>query len=95
MRQIEDDIEGFDTYLDSWWIGLNDIEDEGNLVWPDAGPANFTWVEREDGDGNSDVRDCMTMQSSKYYLSTWYAYFCFEEDVAMQGAIRPLCQIPQ
>ena len=26
-----------------WWIGLNDVETEGEFVWPVYGPANFTW----------------------------------------------------
>ena len=25
-----------------WWIGLNDIETEGEFKWPVGGPTNFT-----------------------------------------------------
>ena len=32
---------GFDGYV-YWWIGLNDMETEGEFKWPVAGPAEFT-----------------------------------------------------
>ena len=33
-----------------WWIGLNDIEEEGNFVWLVNGPANYTWWDVDYGE---------------------------------------------
>ena len=30
-----------------WWLGLNDIEVEGEFVWPVSGPATYTYWDVE------------------------------------------------
>ena len=74
-----------------WWIGLNDLETEGEFVWPMYGPANFTWWddyygEPDDYDPNY---DCVEMQSAEFYALAWWTMFCDDTD----GTI-PVCQLP-
>ena len=33
-----------------WWIGLNDAEEADRFVWPENGPANFTWWDVDYGE---------------------------------------------
>ena len=91
MRQIEEDIPDFDIVVDAWWIGLNDIDEEGHMVWPEAGSAWFTWWSPEDGDGNDEDRDCVIMESAQHKWSMWYTYTCIPPQEI--GALRPVCQI--
>ena len=40
------------------WIGLNDLEEEGKLVWPDSStPSFFNW--KSDQPANSETNDCV------------------------------------
>ena len=41
----------------SWWIGLDDIEEEGTFVWQDGTPTDYTaWADNEPNDSNGE--DC-------------------------------------
>ena len=41
----------------SWWIGLDDIEEEGTFVWQDGTPTDYTaWANNEPNDSNGE--DC-------------------------------------
>ena len=45
LAQVEN-MNNMDGYA-WWWIGLNDLEEEGQYLWPVGGPANFTWWDEE------------------------------------------------
>ena len=74
-----------------WWIGLNDLETEGEFVWPVYGPANFTWWDDYYGEPDDyyDDLDCVEMQSAEFYALAWWTMYCDDTD----GTI-PVCQLP-
>jgi len=44
-------------WWNSWWIGLDDLEEEGSFVWKDGSPTNYTaWADNEPNDSNGE--DC-------------------------------------
>ncbi|XP_077993134.1 macrophage mannose receptor 1-like [Glandiceps talaboti] len=49
------------NFIDEFWIGLNDKDDENGFVWSDGSPVNFvTWDDGEPNDYN-DEEDCVEM----------------------------------
>ena len=49
MLGLVENENGFNGYV-WWWIGLNDIEEEGKYVWPVNGPANYTFWDVDYGE---------------------------------------------
>ena len=77
MLGLVENENGFNGYV-WWWIGLNDIEEEGKFVWPVNGPANYTHWDEEYGepyeyDGDY---DCVEMQSSEFFSLLWWTMYC-------------------
>merc|ERR1719264_1040673 len=61
-----------------WWLGLNDIQVEGEFVWPVSGPATFTYWDVEYEEPYPDPeheRNCHAMQSAMFNL-LWITYWC-------------------
>jgi len=90
MLGLVENENGFNGYV-WWWIGLNDIEEEGKFVWPVNGPANYTHWDEEYGepyeyDGDY---DCVEMQSSEFYSLLWWTMYCDDT----QGTYA-VCQLP-
>ncbi|KAJ8045581.1 Low affinity immunoglobulin epsilon Fc receptor [Holothuria leucospilota] len=49
------------------WIGLNDIEEEGNFVWTDGSPVNFTNFNKNEPNNVNGVEHCIHLvESTKY-----------------------------
>ena len=54
--------QAFDLLDEEWWIGLNDLEDEGEFVWTDETPVNFeAWGGGEPN--NAGNEDCVHLAS--------------------------------
>jgi len=86
-------VHNFNGYI-WWWIGLNDIEEEGKYVWPVNGPVNYThWDEEYIYDGEPydyyGNYDCVEMQSAEIYSLLWLAMEC--DDTQDTYAV---CQLP-
>ena len=75
-----------------WWIGLNDIEKEGEFVWPISKlPASYTNWDLDYGEPYPDPGhqfNCVEMQSAEYWQLLWMTYFCDDTD-----SLFPICQI--
>ncbi|XP_048051391.1 CD209 antigen-like protein C [Megalobrama amblycephala] len=66
---------------DNVWIGLSDIEHEGNLTWVDNSPLNQGfWSEGEPNDayGNEDCAEIMSSCTS-FNLNNWNDLSCSEK----------------
>merc|ERR1711892_341778 len=92
LTQVEQQsLEGLDGNV-YWWIGLNDIEEEGDFVWPISGAvANYTnWFEilsQPYPDPEHEV-NCVQMSSAEYFGLLWITIAC--EDI---DSTYPVCQI--
>lgn len=89
LAQVEN-MNNMDGYA-WWWIGLNDLEEEGQYLWPVGGPANFTWWDEEyeePYDPYGDY-DCVEMLSAEFYALKWMSIFCDDTTATM-----PVCQLP-
>ena len=80
-------VHNFNGYI-WWWIGLNDIEEEGKYVWPVNGPVNYThWDEEYIYDGEPydyyGNYDCVEMQSAELYSLLWLAMECDDTQANM------------
>merc|ERR1711892_469538 len=79
-----------------WWIGLNDLEKEGDFVWPISGAvANYTnWKDGfivdfdEPAPDPNHERNCVEMLSAENNGLAWMTYLC--EDI---DSIYHVCQI--
>ena len=74
-----------------WWIGLNDIEEEGRFVWPVGGEADFTWWYRDEPDSGEPWGDydCTQMASMQYDMK-WMTIECdYVDDITFA-----VCQLP-
>ena len=58
-----DTLYGAALYKD-YWIGLNDIANEGTLVW-DKGET-YEWAKWESGNSNGETEDCVRVKSSDH-----------------------------
>merc|ERR1711892_1092335 len=67
-----------------WWIGLNDIEEEGDFVWPISGVvANYTnWFEVFDESYPDPEHEfnCVQMISAEYSDLVWITLPCEDTD---------------
>ena len=55
----QDELANFvlDIWWSNWWIGLNDLEEEGNFIWTDGAPISYlAWGSGEPNDSNGE--DC-------------------------------------
>ncbi|KAJ8045580.1 C-type lectin mannose-binding isoform [Holothuria leucospilota] len=46
------------------WIGLNDIEEEGNFVWTDGSPVNFTYFNKDEPNNLEGREHCVHLWES-------------------------------
>merc|ERR1712014_521005 len=62
--------------------GLNDLQTEGEFVWPVYGPANFTWWDDYYGEPDDyyEDLDCVEMQSAEFYALAWWTMYCDDTD---------------
>ncbi|XP_051560255.1 CD209 antigen-like protein B [Myxocyprinus asiaticus] len=58
------------------WIGLSDIEKEGNMTWVDNSTLTKGFWDTNDGLGNE---DCVEVLSSKPFLNNWNDLSCTEK----------------
>jgi hypothetical protein len=59
-----------------WWIGANDIRDEGVFTWVDRSPVIYTaWADEEPNDWGSG-EDCTELMSSSGALVSWNDLSC-------------------
>lgn len=76
--------QAFDIAASDWWIGINDIQQEGTFVWSDGTPVDFTaWNEGEPN--NAGDEDCVNLP---YWTGgLWNDLGC--------DAVRPyICRLP-
>ena len=67
-----------------WWIGFNDIEEEGTWVWSDGNPATFTsWYHGEPNDSGGE--DCAGTDYGA--IGTWNDFNC-------ASALPFVCEFP-
>ncbi|XP_076451854.1 uncharacterized protein LOC143287618 [Babylonia areolata] len=75
-------------YYGDVWIGLTDQESEGDYVWVDGSPANFTyWGEN----WSHEHKDCVGMHV--YYDGRWFDYGC-SDGVFYSNHLRFICEFP-
>ena len=74
---VNDLMTPIDVYNLSYWIGLNDIEDEGTFVWQDGSPpSSYTnWSPTGHNDVNG-AKDCTSKRKDSIF---WYAMKCHLE----------------
>ena len=64
-----------------FWIGLNDLDNDGVYEWSDGTPVDFeSWFSIIDGEG--DMESCISQ-----YLPIWFDYPC-------EGGLPFVCRIP-
>jgi hypothetical protein len=62
-----------------WWLGINDRESEGDFVWTDAVPADFTaWSPGEPND-YSTGEDCTELYPDRSVMASWNDIPCSTE----------------
>ncbi|MBN1335113.1 MAG: hypothetical protein JXB39_04075 [Deltaproteobacteria bacterium] len=65
-----------DIWSNSWWIGLNDRDEEGTWVWADGSPVTFTgWIHGEPNDYAGE--DCAGTNYG--YVAGWNDFSCATE----------------
>ncbi len=74
----------FDVLFEHWWIGLNDIDVEGEFVWSDGSSLDYSsWNDGEPNDSNGE--DCA-------HISTWGDGGW--NDIPCDHAYPQVCQLP-
>merc|ERR1711963_1115418 len=62
-----DGADGGTLGLSAWWLGGNDMHQEGAWSWPSGQPFGYTnWIEGEPNDSNG-LEDCIAIDSPKNY----------------------------
>ena len=70
VRSVTTDLSG-----GTWWLGLNDLEDEGEWVWANGDEPGFTrWGDFEPNDFGG-AEDCAEFRTEN---GTWNDYICEE-----------------
>jgi len=90
LSQLEEELGITDGFI-WYWIGLNDMVNEGEWVWPVHGLANYTYWDVEYDEPYPDPdheRNCAMMQSARFNL-LWQTYWCDDG-----YDLVPLCQLP-
>ncbi|XP_051753242.1 CD209 antigen-like protein C isoform X6 [Ctenopharyngodon idella] len=66
---------------DRVWIGLSDIEHEGNLTWVDNSPLNQEFWSRGEPNDDQGLEDCVEIMSSctSFNLDNWNDLTCSEK----------------
>ena len=74
----------FDVVFQHWWVGLNDLEEEGVWAWSDGSALDFeAWNDGEPNDSGGE--DCG-------HLSTWGDGGW--NDIPCTDAFPQICQLP-
>ena len=75
-----------------WWIGLNDMETEGDWKWPSGTQADFTHWDVDYEEPYPDPTheyNCVVMQSAVYQDLLWITTTCDDNWNTV-----PVCQLP-
>ncbi len=98
LVKIDDDAENATltsalTETGSAWIGANDIDAEGEFVWPDGtavSSGETSWAMDQPNDNAEDGEDCVVMHSG---AGEWNDVGCSETSFADEG-ISIICELP-
>jgi hypothetical protein len=76
LRQLRDEV-AYDAYF---WIGLNDLETEGQFVWDNGEPLGYTSWGGGQPDDYGGAEDCVTVFRANI---AWYDYPCDHHNVTV------------
>ena len=82
--------------LDSFWIGLSDVAEEGQWVWHSGEPVTYTnWSEREHvkGMGNTEIKDYVVSYSGRGWWTVGDEHTPFRGGAILERAHTPVKQM--